>query len=704
MSRKKNAAAAEELSLDDPSLYLQRELSLLEFQARVLSLARDRSVPLLERLRFLAISSSNLDEFFEIRVAGWRQRLAYGVDRIGAARMTPAEVLGAITKRTRRLVRDQYKTLNDELLPDLREEGVRLLRREQWTERQAKWLRSYFQREVLPVLTPIGLDPAHPFPRTQNKSLNLVVDLAGQDGFGREVSLAVVQVPRSLPRVLRLPKQYTRGYTGLVLLSSVIHAHVDSLFQGLEVRGCYQFRVTRDSDLWVDEEEVDDLLHAIQGELSSRGYSDAVRLEVADNCPKGLAEDLLEKFGLAEDALYRVNGPVNLHRLGQIVDLVDRPDLKWSAFVPGLPFALRTSAPGDLFAKVRRRPVLLHHPYQSFRPVIDLLEQAATDPDVLAVKQTLYRTGEDSPVVDALVRAAQAGKEVTAVIELRARFDEEANIGLARRLQEVGAKVVYGVVGFKTHAKLVLVVRREGRKLRRYVHLGTGNYHAGTTRAYEDFGLICADPDLGEDVHQVFHQLTGPRKQARLKKLLQSPFTVHSRLVEMIEAEARAAEEGRPAWIQAKVNSLNDPEIIRAFYRASRAGVQVDLIVRGICCLRPGVPGVSDRIRVRSVLGRFLEHSRAFAFCNGGEPRIYLGSADLMGRNLHGRVEVLFPVELPRHQTRVMQEAFEVHLREGAFAWDLREDGSYRRAKGSKAEDGGAQIRLLEALAGLTGV
>ncbi len=704
MSRKKEAPSDEEISLEDPSLYLPRELSLLEFQARVLALARDPAVPLLERLRFLAICSSNLDEFFEIRVAGWRQRQAYGVDRIGAAQKTPREILAAVTKRTRRLVRDQYRTLNDELLPQLRDEGVRLLRREVWTDRQSKWLRTYFQREVLPVLTPIGLDPAHPFPRTQNKSLNLLVDLVGQDGFGREVGLAVVQVPRSLPRVIRLPKQFTRGYTGLVLLSSVVHAQVGELFPGLDVRGCYQFRVTRDSDLWVDEEEVDDLLHAIQGELSNRSYSDAVRLEVADNCPKALAEELLRKFGLEEDDLYRVKGPVNLHRLSQVVDLVDRPDLKWSGFVPGVPYALRSSAAGSLFDKVRRRPVLLHHPYQSFRPVLDLLDEAAADPEVLAIKQTLYRSGDDSPVVEGLVRAAQAGKEVTAVIELRARFDEEANIVQARRLQEVGAKVVYGVVGFKTHAKMLLIVRREGRKLRRYVHLGTGNYHAGTARAYEDFGLISADPALGEDVHQVFLQLTGPRKQVRLKKLLQSPFTVHRQLLQMIDAEAGAATEGRPAWIRAKVNSLNDPEIIRALYRASQVGVQVDLVVRGICCLRPGVPGVSENIRVRSVLGRFLEHSRAFAFCAGGATRVYLGSADLMGRNLHGRVEALFPVDLPRHQARVMREAFDLHLEESVFAWGLREDGTYRRAKGGKVGSGGAQERLLAELAGLSGV
>jgi len=680
--------------LRNPDLYVNRQLSLLEFNRRVLEQSKDDTNPLLERLKFLCIASSNLDEFFEIRVAGLKQALEMGSVQAGPDNRTPQEVLREVSSRTHDIVGEQYRVLNELLTPKLAEQEIRFLRRSEWTERQQKWVRGYFHESLLPILSPLGLDPAHPFPQVLNKSLNFIVSLEGKDAFGRNSGMAVVQAPRALPRLIRLPPEdEDNGPYDFVFLSSVIHSHVNDLFPGMNATGCYQFRVTRNSDLFVDEEEVDDLLRAMEGELPSRRYGDAVRLEVAANCPAYMADYLLEEFELTRDDLYQVNGPVNLNRLMAVLDLVDRPDLKYPSFTPGLPSRLAHAS--DLFKVLRDRDVLLHHPFESFAPVVEFVRQAANDPDVLAIKQTLYRTGPDSVLVDHLVAAARAGKEVTVVIELRARFDEEANIALANRLQEAGAHVVYGVVGHKTHSKMILLVRREGRRLRHYTHLGTGNYHSRTARLYTDYGLLTADPVIGEDVHKVFLQLTSLGKVSRLRKLLESPFTMHEGMIRKIEREASHAQAGSEARIIVKVNSLVEPRIIQALYSAAMAGAQIDLIVRGMCSLRPGVPGISDNIRVRSIIGRFLEHTRVFYFANGGEPELFCGSADWMERNFFRRVETCYPIEAPELRERVMHD-LECYLRDNWQAWIMNPDGSYTLSRPGEGESAfAAQIELL---------
>ncbi len=682
--------------LKNPDLYINPELSLLMFNARVLEQAKDEATPLLERLRFLCIASTNLDEFFEIRAARLKQQLKIGTAQTGADNMNPADVLARIATDAHKLVDEQYRVLNDVLIPALRDQNIRFVRRTHWNPKTAAWVKRYFNNELLPVLSPLGLDPAHPFPRVLNKSLNFIVSLEGKDAFGRSSRVAVVQAPRSLPRLIHLPREYSKGPHDFVFLSSIIHAHVGELFPGMKANGCYQFRLTRDSELFVDEEEIDDLLHALEGELSARKYGEAVRLEVADNCPPEMAHFLLDEFDLGPDDLFQVNGPVNLNRLIAMHELVDRPDLKYPPFVPALPRRLRNEP--DLFEVIRRDDVLLHHPYESFMPVLDLARQAAADPNVLAIKQTLYRTGADSMLVDALVSAARAGKEVTVVIELRARFDEEANINLATHLQEAGAHVVYGVVGHKTHAKMLLIVRREGRKLRRYVHLGTGNYHVATARVYTDYGLMTCDAGIGEDVHKLFLQLTGLGRASKLQKLLQAPFTLHKGMMDLIDREIENARAGKTARIIAKMNALTEPQIIEALYKASQAGVKIDLIVRGICCLRPGLPGVSENIQVRSIIGRFLEHTRVFYFHNDGDPQVYCASADWMNRNFFRRVEACFPIEDEKLRDRVIRESLTYYLSDNTQAWILQHDGSYKRAKPGNQKPRSAQAMLLQEL------
>ncbi len=676
-----------------PELFINRELSLLEFNRRVLAQATDEGQPLLERLRFLCIASSNLDEFFEIRVSGLKQQVAYGATQRGPDNLSPGEQLARIAEIAHGLVDEHYRVLNEQLLPALARERIRFLKRSEWTTRQASWVRSFFNRELLPVLSPIGLDPSHPFPRILNKSLNFLVSLEGKDAFGRATAVAIVQAPRALPRIIPVPASHTDGPNDFVMLSAIIHAHVGDLFPGMKATGCYQFRVTRNSDLFVDDEEVDDLKRALEGELSSRRFGDAVRVEVAVDCPAEMSSFLLAQFRLGEQDLYACNGPVNLTRLMAVPDLVDRPDLKYPGYVAAVPARLQRN--GDIFDVLRKGDVLLHHPFESFTPVVDFVRQAAADPDVLAIRQTLYRTGSDSAIVKALVEAARAGKEVMVVVELRARFDEAANIELAEDLQEAGAHVVYGVVGHKTHAKMCLVVRREGRMLRRYVHVGTGNYHARTARQYTDFGLLTADAAFGADVHRVFQQLTAPGRAGKLKKLLQSPFTLHRGVVDLINAEAANARAGKPARIMAKMNALIEPQTIKALYEASRAGVKIDLIIRGVCALRPGIAGVSDNIVVRSIVGRFLEHSRVFYFLAGGEEQVWLSSADWMGRNFFNRVEVAFPVEDKRLRQRVIEESLLNYLGDNTQAWLLQPDGTYRRAAGDKQKPRSAQNRLL---------
>ena len=664
-----------------PEHFINRELSLLEFNRRVLAQAVDESVPLLERLRFLTISSTNLDEFFEVRKASHQERLTLRSSSIGFDGRTTFEVLDDISAAAEGLVRDQYEVLNDVLLPELAVEGIHVLKRQLWTEEQSGWIRDFFLREVEPILTPVGLDPSHPFPKILNKSLNFIVLLEGEDAFGRETGLGVVQVPRALPRLIALPPSVRGEGLAFVLLSSVIHAHVEMMFPGMRVLGCHQFRVTRNSELWVDDEEVENILEAIEGELPERKYAEGVRLEVAQDCPEKVVRFLRQRFELSNADVYRVNGPVNLGRLGVLHGLVDRPDLKYPTFSPRVPRALARSE--DPFAAIREQDILLHHPYESFAPVVDLVRRAASDPDVLAIKQTLYRTERNSAIVAALVEAARNGKQVVAVVELRARFDEAENIDLANQLQEVGAQVMYGIVGYKTHAKMTLIVRREPDGLVRYAHLGTGNYHARTARAYTDLGFLTADPRIAEDVHQMFHRLTGLGATLPLRLLLDAPFSLRKEMRRRIRQEAEHARAGRPARIIAKMNALTEVNTIRALYEASAAGVQIDLIVRGACCVRPGIPGISENIRVRSILGRFLEHSRLFYFEDGGRGALFASSADWMSRNLYRRVETCFPILDPTIKRRVIEEDLMVYLAEDVAAWELQPDGTYTRTAGT---------------------
>ncbi|HSM11163.1 MAG TPA: polyphosphate kinase 1 [Lysobacter sp.] len=660
-------------ALTDPSLYFNRELSQLDFNFRVLAQAQDPQMPLLERLRYLCISCTNLDEFFEIRAGTLRHAHELGLVP-GADGLAPTTVLARIHDRAAELVEGQYECWNTLLRPALDQAGVRVLGRDSWTTRQTRWLRAYFRDEIMPVLSPLGLDPAHPFPKILNKSLNIVVVLEGRDAFGRAGNLAIVRAPRSLSRIIQIPEKVSGGPNDFVFLSAVLSTFVDELFPGMEVKGAYQFRVTRNSELLVDEEEVVNIALALRDELVGRGYLRAVRLEIAEQCPKPIVRTLLENFDLTENAVYRINGPVNLNRVSQVYDMVARPDLKFPPFSP------RALAGSDaMFDTIGKGDVLLHHPFDAFTPVLELLRQAAEDPNVLAIKQTLYRSGKGSPIVEALVQAARNGKDVTVVVELRARFDEEANLGFADRLQEAGVQVVYGVVGYKTHAKMLLIVRREGRKLRRYVHMGSGNYHSGTTRAYTDFALLTADPDIGSDVHQIFQQLSGLAPSLALKRLLQSPFTLHAGVLMRIERETSHARAGKPGRIIAKMNALNEPQVIRALYRASQAGVRIDLIVRSACTLKPGVPGVSDNIRVRSIVGRFLEHSRLYWFGNAGAPELFAASADWLERNLLRRVEACFPILDAQLAARVLDEGLENYLQDNVNAWELQLDGDYRR-------------------------
>ncbi|MDO4222941.1 MAG: polyphosphate kinase 1 [Acinetobacter sp.] len=655
----------------DQERYINRELSILDFHLRVLEQAVDPQHPLIERLNFLLIFSRNMDEFFEIRVAGMLEQYFLDNESRSPDGMTPKQVLDEISKTAHSAIERQYRILNEEILPKLREEDIYFLRRNELNAAQSEWVKKYFQEQVAPVLTPISLDPAHPFPRLVNKSLNFIVTLQGKDAFGRQIELAVVPAPRSLPRVVRLPDSLTGGKEQYVMLSAIIHEHVSDLFPGMEATGCYQFRVTRNADLTLNE-DVDDLAKALKGGLNSRRFGRAVRLEVTHNCPQEIYHYLLDEFDLTEDQLYKVDGPVNLARL---VSNFDRPHLRYENHTPVMPKALRKGQ--GIFEAIKKKDILLHHPFESFNPVINLLREAARDPQVLAIKQTLYRSGADSEIVQVLAEAARNGKEVTAVIELRARFDEESNIAVANVLQEAGAVVVYGIVGYKTHAKMILVVRREHNKLVRYVHLGTGNYHAGNARIYTDYGLLTTNKDLCEDVHRIFQELTGMGKMPKMKKLLHAPFTLHQQLMQYIDEEIAFAKAGKEAKIIIKVNALTEPQLINKLYEASQAGVQIDLIIRSICCLRPNVVGLSENIRVRSIVGRFLEHTRVYYFHNGGNERIYCSSADWMNRNLFNRVEVCFPIEDNQLRKQIYQYGLLNYLQDNQRAWILQSDGRW---------------------------
>ena len=674
---------------------LNRELSLLAFNRRVLAQAQDHSLPLLERLKFLCIVSSNLDEFFEVRIAS-----LMAIEREKNLSLDPIvpEGFDLVGPAAQDLVREQYIVLNEQILPALAEHGINLVRHVDRSEEQRAWVKEYFEREVRPILTPIVLDPSHPFPQIVNKSLNFIVELNGKDAYGRGISIAVIKAPRVLPRIIQLPEKISGDGNAFCLLSSVIHAHIEDLFPGREVKSYSQFRVTRDSDLWVDEEEVKNLRQALKGELQTRHFGFAVRLEVAENCPPNLADFLLNQFNIAPEFLYRVNGPVNMVRLNELVDYASRPEWRFQPFVPKLSVTL---ADGDLFGAIAQKDILLHHPFQSFQPVIDFIRTAAHDPQVVAVKQTIYRTGMNSELMEALIMAAHNGKEVTVVVELMARFDEEANINWADRLERAGAQVVYGVVGLKTHAKMALVIRRESGKLRFYAHMGTGNYHPTTTKFYTDFGLLTANSALAKDVNEVFISLTSLAKPRKLQHLWIAPFELQRELVKAIRNETRIAKEGGVGQITAKMNSLVDESIIEALYEASQAGVKIELIIRGACSLRPGVSGMSENIRVRSIVGRFLEHSRIFNFLNEGANDVYLSSADWMNRNLFRRIEIAFPVLDPQLKKRVLQEGLLPYLKDNLNSWELDSAGVYHRRKArTEQTEFSVQQHLMNTLGG----
>jgi polyphosphate kinase len=675
---------------------LNRELGILGFNERVLSQAADTAVPLLERLRFICITSSNLDEFFEVRMAGMQEQMRDNPGSLSPDGMSLQHVYDLVVERAHRLVHQQYVMLQDTVFPALESEGIYFHGVESWTDAQTNWARDYFQNELLPVLTPIGLDPAHPFPRVLNKSLNFVVELEGKDAFGRQAMMGIVQAPRALPRLVRMPEALSGYPHGFVLLSSLLQRFVDALFPHLVVRSCNQFRITRNSELFVDEDEITNLRVALQGELPARHLGNAVRLEVSAETPPHMIRRLLDESELNDRDCYRVDGPVNLVRLMQLPEMVDRPDLKFVPHIPAVPKAI--AAASNMFDAIDQGDILLHHPYESFQPVLELLLQAAKDPQVVAIKQTIYRTGTDSPLMDALMQAARNGKEVTVVVELLARFDEETNINWASQLEAVGAHVVYGVVGHKCHAKMMLIVRRVSKNgkmmLRRYVHLGTGNYHPRTARLYTDFGVMTSDQEVCEDVHHVFQQLTGIGGELRLHQLWQAPFTLHPNLMEAIRAEADNARAGKKARIVAKMNALLEPTVIIALYEASQAGVKIDLIVRGVCALKPGVEDLSENITVRSIVGRFLEHHRIFYFYAGGEEKVYLSSADWMDRNFFRRVEVAFPVNDRRLKRRVIAEGLSVFLGDNQSAWLMQSDGHYQRRRPGKSMRN-AQLGLL---------
>ena len=657
--------------LDNPAYYINRELSWLDFNRRVLEEAQDLSNPLLERVFFLAVVANNLDEFFEVRVAGLIQLKETGRRSFGADRLAPEEQLDRIAAKAHQLVDDQYRCWNEDLLPALADEGIHLWEAQYLEDEHLDFVRRYWAEELEPILTPIVIDPSHPFPRVLNKALCIGAVLRSQ----RQTTIGVVTVPRVLPRILRLPDR--NGGIHFVTLAGVMKLQIGELFRGYETLGAAPFRVTRNSELYVNEEEADNLLEEIAEQLQNRRKGDEVRLEIAAKAPDHLVRQLQRQFNLADDQVYQVNGPVNLHRVMHLYKEVSRPDLKDHPFDP-----VELKLPQDpepFFEHIRDGDVLLHHPYESFSTVIDFIRMAANDPRVLAIKQTIYRTGDDSEVAQALIDAAERGKEVTVLVELKARGDEEANIEWAKKLEESGVHVIHGVMGLKTHCKLSMLVRRDDDRLRRYAHLGTGNYNHETARLYTDLGLITARQDITVDVAQVFNLLTAHSPEITFNKLLVAPTFLMKGTIQRIEREIEHARAGRPAAIMAKMNGLMDPKIIQALYQASQIGVQIDLIVRGICCLRPGLPGVSENIRVYSIIGRLLEHSRVFYFANGGDMEIWAGSADWMNRNLRGRVEVVFPIEDPDLKQRLYRELLELALADRVKARQLQADGTYTR-------------------------
>lgn len=664
-------------SLDNPEYFINREFTSLAFNERILQLAKDERIPLLERMRYLCICTGNLDEFFEIRVAGLKEQIALGSRKLNIDGLRADEIFSQLSKKAHLFTDNLYHIFNKQLLPAMRQENIHFLQNEEWTEDVHLWAKHYFKNEILPIVSPIALDLAHPFPRLFNKSMNFIISLEGKDAFDRNIDYAVVHAPRSLPRIIPLPSELcTDGGSYFVYLSSIIQFHVHSLFPGMEINGCYTFRLTRNSDLFLREEEIVDLAVAVQRELFSRHYGHVVRLEIDKNCPEKIVDFLLQKHHLHHEDTYYCDGPVNLQRYYTAINRIDRPDLNYPPLVVQYPEVIHQKR--NVFNVLDEQDILLHHPYESFEVVIDFVRQAANDPSVLAIKQTLYRTHYGSVMVKALVEAARSGKEVTAVIELRARFDEESNLKLANYLHEAGVLVLYGVLGYKTHAKMTLVVRRSHGKLKRYVHMGTGNYHEKTAQHYTDLGLLTADPDITSDIQIIFQQLTGLGKTVKLKALCHAPFTLQKTLLNHIYACQKAAQEGLDAEISIKINGLTDKTMIKALYQASQAGVKINLIVRSVCCLKPGIPGVSDNIRVTSIIGRFLEHHRVYYFRDSVSEYYYCSSADLMERNLYNRIEILFPIRDENCQKRIQQEIFRNYLKDNAYCWEMQSDGSYK--------------------------
>jgi polyphosphate kinase len=662
--------------------FLNRELSWLEFNQRVLDEALNRENPLLERLKFLCIVSSNLDEFFEVRVAGLKQQIESDVVERSLDGRTATEVFRAVVARVRRMVDQQYACWRNELMPALARNSIRLLPLSKLDAADAAWVEQYYRTQVRPVLTPLAIDPAHPFPQLLNKSLNLIVRLEMEKGGENLKHMAVVQIPRILSRVVQLPRSDSRR--DYVFLGRLIGHYLADLFPGTRIIGYWSFRVTRNSELYIDEEEAANLLKAVENELHNRRKGDAVRLEVYHECPPDVVQTLLKTLRLTEDDLYRIDGPLNPTQLMALYEGDHSPELRDLPFVA--PVAASVRGQTDIFAAIRERDILLHHPYETFATVLDFLEQAAADPDVLAIKQTLYRTGGDRRIIGALESAVRHGKQVTAVVELRARFDEANNIQWARHLEEAGVHVVYGLVGYKIHSKSTLVVRREGYQIRRYVHLATGNYNPSTAKLYTDIGLLTCRPDFGEDTTNFFNLLTGICQFQGLRKLVVAPFELHRKLLDLIARETANARQGLPARIIAKFNSLAEPETIEALYEASRAGVQIELIVRGICCLRPGVKGLSENIRVRSIVDRFLEHSRVYYFENACQPEVFVSSADWLPRNLFRRIELAFPIEDGNLRERIINQILKVTLADNTRARFLQPDGMYRSARTARGQ------------------
>lgn len=664
-------------TLENPEYYINREFTALAFNERVLQLARDARIPILERMRFLCICSSNLDEFFEIRVAGLKEKIALLSRKRNIDGLTADEIFSHLSKKAHLLSDELYDIFNKQLLPTLRQENIFFLSVDEWTDDIHLWAKHYFKNEILPIVSPIALDLAHPFPRLFNKSLNFIIALQGRDAFDRSIDYAVVHAPRSLPRMIHLPSELcTNGGSYFVYLSSIIQTHIHRLFPGMEINGCYPFRLTRNSDLFLREEEIEDLAVAVQRELFSRHYGHVVRLEIDKKCPHHIVDFLQQKHHLHHEDSYFCDGPVNLQRYHSVVNHIDRPDLNYPPMIVQYPtFSLNKR---NLFNVLDEQDILLHHPFQSFDVVIDFVRQAAADPNVLAIKQTLYRTRSDSVMVKALIEAARSGKEVTAVVELRARFDEESNLRLANHLHEAGVLVLYGVMGYKTHAKMTLVVRRTHGKLKRYVHLGTGNYHEQTAKRYTDLGLLTCEPTITADTQIIFQQLTGLGKTVKLKALCHAPFTLQKNLLQHIEECATLAREGKDSEINIKINGLTDKTMIKALYLASQAGVKITLLVRSLCCLKPGIPNISENIRVISIVGRFLEHHRVYYFRKEAEELYFCSSADLMERNLYNRIEIMFPIYDEECKKRIKNEVFKNYLKDNSNAWEMRADGSYK--------------------------